>query len=110
GGSRTDRVLDRRIGSKGGLKPPDRSAAGRDLTRRVVNLEGTFAVEVLAEGDFPIGICFIAQAILCTRARCLESNHRAAIAVPAIASAKISMDVHEALQHLLDSTGIGMFC
>ena len=108
GASRTDRVLNRRVGSNGGLEPADRSAAGRDLTRGVVDLEGTFAIEILAEGDFPIAIRLIAEAILCTRAWRLESDHRAAVAVPAVAGAKIAMDVHEALQHLLNAAGIGM--
>ena len=110
GASRTDRVLNRRVGSNGGLKPADRSAAGRDLTRGVVNLKGIFTIEILAESDFPIGIRLIAEAILGTRARRLESDHRAAAAVPAIAGAKIPMDVHESLQHLLNPAGIGMVC
>jgi len=43
------------------LKAPDRTVTRRDFTAGVVDLERTFTVEVLAEGDFAVGIGLVAE-------------------------------------------------
>ena len=105
---RTDRILNRSVGSKGRLESSDRSAACRCFAALIVNFECILAVKIFAERDFSVAIGFVAQPILRQRAGRLKAHHRAAAAVPAVTGAEIAMDVHEPLQHLLDPISIRM--